>query len=188
LEKRPAIFVDRDGTLNTEVDYLHRPEDVIITPGAARWIACLNKRNVPVIVITNQSGIGKGRFAWDDYYAVMKKIDEILAENDAHIDDVYVCPFHKEGKGEYKHPNHPNRKPNPGMILSAASKHHIDLELSWMIGDKQIDLEAGRNAGCRVALVKTGYGNGVTPKLADLVADNLGMAIETILSFSPHTK
>ncbi|MCL1907945.1 MAG: HAD family hydrolase [Holophagaceae bacterium] len=182
MDKRPAIFIDRDGTLNLEVGYLHRPEDVIITPGAAGWIACLNKKNIPSIVITNQSGIGRGSFCWNDYYAVTKKIDELLAKENALLDDQYACPFHKDGIGKYRHPNHPDRKPNPGMLLKAAKKHCIDLERSWMIGDKEIDLEAARNAGCRSALVLTGYGRSVNPQLADIVADDLGKAIERILS------
>jgi D-glycero-D-manno-heptose 1,7-bisphosphate phosphatase len=181
LNKRPAIFLDRDGTLNLEVDYLRRQEDVAITPGAAKAIAGLNAKNIPVIVITNQSGIGKGIFGWDEYQSVTKKIEELLALDGARIDDIYVCPFHKNAGGDYRHKDHPDRKPNPGMILKAAEKHHIDTNRSWMIGDKETDLEAGRNAGCRTALVLTGYGNTVNPELADITADDIGQAIEQIL-------
>jgi D-glycero-D-manno-heptose 1,7-bisphosphate phosphatase len=168
--------------LNVEADYLRRPEDVVILPGAASAIARLNAKNIPVIVITNQSGIGRGLFGWAEYNAVMDKIGELLAGEGAHTDDTYVCPFHEGAVGEYHHANHPDRKPNPGMLLKAAEKHQIDLKRSWMIGDKEIDLEAGRNAGCHTALVRTGYGNSVNHELADLVADNLGQAIELILS------
>jgi D-glycero-D-manno-heptose 1,7-bisphosphate phosphatase len=182
VAKKPAMFVDRDGTLNMEVNYLCRPEEVVITPGAAGAIARLNQKKIPVIVITNQSGIGKGKFEWSDYHAVMKKIDELLALDDARIDDAYVCPFHRRALGEYCHEDHPDRKPNPGMILRAAEKHNIDLKRSWMIGDKESDLGAGRNAGCRTALVLTGYGKGVNRALADIVAENLGQAIEEIFS------
>jgi D-glycero-D-manno-heptose 1,7-bisphosphate phosphatase len=182
LNKRPAIFLDRDGTLNLEVDYLHRPEDVVITPGAASAIADLNAKNIPVIVITNQSGIGKGIFGWEEYQSVTKKIEELLALDGAHIDDIYLCPFHENAVSDYRHRDHPDRKPNPGMILKAAKKHHIDTKRSWMIGDKESDLKAGRNAGCRTALVLTGYGNTVNPELADIVADDIGQAIEQILS------
>jgi D-glycero-D-manno-heptose 1,7-bisphosphate phosphatase len=168
--------------LNVEADYLRRPEDVAILPGAAAAIARLNKKNIPVIVVTNQSGIGRGLFGWAEYSAVMGKIGELLASEGAHIDDTYVCPFHEKAVGEYRHPSHPDRKPSPGMLLSAAEKHQIDLKRSWMIGDKEIDLEAGRNAGCRTALVRTGYGSQASPLLADIVADNLEQAIEQILS------
>jgi D-glycero-D-manno-heptose 1,7-bisphosphate phosphatase len=168
--------------LNVEADYLRRPEDVAILPGAAAAIARLNKKNIPVIVVTNQSGIGRGLFGWAEYSAVMDKIGELLSSEGAHIDDAYACPFHESGVGEYRHPNHPDRKPSPGMLFSAAEKHQIDLKRSWMIGDKKIDLEAGRNAGCRTALVRTGYGSQAGTELADIVADDLGQAIEQILS------
>jgi D-glycero-D-manno-heptose 1,7-bisphosphate phosphatase len=177
----PGIFIDRDGTLNEEVDFLCRPNDVVLIAGTARAIARLNAKNIPVIIVTNQSGIGRGLFGWEEYGAVSKKIDEILALEGAYIDDSFACPFHEDAFGEYRLPNHPDRKPSPGMILRAAEKHKIDLERSWMIGDKKIDMEAGRRAGCRVALVRTGYGNAVDPKIADIVADNLGQAIEAII-------
>ena len=180
--KRPAIFLDRDGTLNLEVDYLRRPEDVSLIPGAPEAVARLNARNIPVIVVSNQSGIGRGLFGWEDYWSVMKKIDELLADAGARIDDAYACPFFENGQGDYRYDNHPDRKPNPGMILSASKKHHIDLERSWMIGDKESDLKAGRNAGCRTALVLTGYGKDVNPELANVVADDLGQAVEKIIA------
>jgi len=176
-----GIFIDRDGTLNEEVDFLCRPSDVVLIGGAAKAIAKLNEKNIPVIIVTNQSGIGRGLYGWEEYGAVAKKIDELLALEGAHIDDSFACPFHEDGLGEYRQPNHPDRKPGPGMLIKAAKKHQIDLKRSWMIGDKKIDLEAGRNAGCRVALVRTGYGNAVDPKLADMIADNLGQAIEAIM-------
>jgi len=184
--RTPAIFLDRDGTLNVEVDHLCRPEDVILVPGAAKAIFSLNEKNIPVIVITNQSGIGRGIFGWSDYQAVMEKIRELLACSGAHIDDAYVCPFHQDALDEYRHKDHPDRKPNPGMILSAAAKWNIDLERSWMIGDKEIDMGAGRNAGCRTALVLTGYGKNINPELADIVADDLAQAIEKIIAIGFH--
>jgi D-glycero-D-manno-heptose 1,7-bisphosphate phosphatase len=92
------------------------------------------------------------------------------------------------GLGGYAHPDHPDRKPNPGMLLRAAAEHGIDLGRSWMIGDKALDLEAGRNAGCRVALVRTGYGGEVDPDLADLVAEDLGAAVDRILGEPDHGK
>jgi D-glycero-D-manno-heptose 1,7-bisphosphate phosphatase len=181
-EKIPAVFMDRDGTLNVEMDYLHRPEDVTLFPGATAALAKLNACGVPVIVVTNQSGIGRGMYGWEEYNSVMGRIAELLKREGAHIDDAYACPFHEDGVGVYRHPDHPYRKPNPGMLLSAAEKRHIDLSRSWIIGDKECDLEAGRRAGCRSALVRTGYGNGVDPELADLVADDLEGAVEGILA------
>lgn len=178
---RPAVFLDRDGTLNVEVDYLHRVEDVALIPGAAAAVADLNRRGIPVVVVTNQSGIGKGKFTWVQYGAVMGRIDDLLKAEGARIDAAYVAPHHPEGKGPYQHPDHPDRKPNPGMLLRASEEHGVDLSRSWMIGDKRIDLEAGRNAGCRVALVRTGYGDRVDGALADVVADSLPEALARVL-------
>jgi len=179
---RPALFIDRDGTLNVEVDYLHKVEEVEIIPGAAAAVADLNRRGIPVVVITNQSGIGKGKFTWLQYGAVMGRIDDLLRAESARIDGAYVAPHHPEAKGEYRHPDHPDRKPNPGMLLRAADELGIDLSRSWMVGDKDIDLKAGRNAGCKVALVRTGYGPSVDASLADLVGASLPEVVEAILA------
>jgi len=178
---RPAVFIDRDGTLNEEIGYLCRPEDVVLVPGAREAVARLNAAGLPVIVVSNQAGIGRGRYGWDDYRAVMARIQELLAEGGARLDGAYAAPHHPEGMGEYRHPDHPDRKPNPGMLLRAAQEHGLDLARSWMVGDKRLDLEAGRNAGCRVALVRTGYGREVDGALADLVAGDLGEAVDRIL-------
>ena len=177
----PAVFLDRDGTLNEEVGYLCRPEDVVLIPGAREALARLNARGIPVLVVTNQAGIGRGKYGWDDFQAVMDRIAALLAEAGAHVDGVYAAPHHASGLGGYAHPDHPDRKHNPGMLLRAAREHGVDLARSWMIGDKALDLGAGRNAGCRVALVRTGYGGQVDPALADLVADDLAAAVEHIL-------
>jgi D-glycero-D-manno-heptose 1,7-bisphosphate phosphatase len=181
----PAVFLDRDGTLNEEVGYLCRPEDVALIPGAAEAVARLNACGIPVLVVTNQAGIGKGKYGWADFQAVMARISALLAQAGAHLDGVYAAPHHASGLGAYRHPDHPDRKPNPGMLLRAAQEHGIDLARSWMIGDKELDLGAGRNAGCRVALVRTGYGSQVDPGLADLVAADLGAAVERILAGLP---
>lgn len=181
---RPALFIDRDGTLNEEVDYLHRPEEAVLTPGAAQALAQVNRRGIPVIVVTNQAGIGKGRFGWADYEAVMARIRELLAIEGANFDAAYACPFHEEAVGDYRIADHPDRKPNPGMLRRAAQEHGLDLARSWMVGDKPLDLEAGRRAGCRVALVRTGYGAGLACE-ADLVADNLAGAVAEILKQWP---
>jgi len=179
---KPAIFIDRDGTLNEEVGYLHRPEDVVLVPGAAQALARLNALGIPVVVVTNQSGIGKGRYDWDAFHRVMERIGELLAPAGARVDALYAAPHHERGQGEYQHPDHPDRKPNPGMLVRAAEEHGLDLGRSWMIGDKEIDLGAGRNAGCKVALVRTGYGRQVDGALADLVAEDLAEAVDRILA------
>ena len=182
---KPAIFLDRDGTLNEEVDYLSDPDQLVLIPGAAGAVARLNARGIPVVVVTNQSGIGRGRYDWQDFEAVMSRMTALLALEQARIDAVYASPHHEKGQGEYAVANHPERKPNPGMLLRAAEEHGLDLARSWMVGDKAIDLEAGRRAGCRVALVRTGYGSRVDGSAADLVADSLPEAVELILAQGP---
>jgi D-glycero-D-manno-heptose 1,7-bisphosphate phosphatase len=132
-------------------------------------------------VVTNQAGIGLGKYGWEDFQAVMDRIEELLAADQARVDGVYAAPHHERGIGAYAHPDHPDRKPNPGMLLRAAQELGLDLSRSWMIGDKAVDLEAGRRAGCRVALVNTGYGRDVDPGLADLVAEDLPEAVARIL-------
>ncbi|WP_243335070.1 D-glycero-alpha-D-manno-heptose-1,7-bisphosphate 7-phosphatase [Mesoterricola sediminis] len=179
---RPAVFIDRDGTLNEEVGYLHRPEDVVLVPGSARALARVNALGIPVVVVTNQAGIGKGKYGWDAFRAVSARVGALLAEEGARVDAVYAAPHHPDGVGDYAHPDHPDRKPNPGMLLRAAEELGLDLARSWMIGDKAIDLGAARNAGCRAALVLTGYGRGVDPALADLVAADLPEALDRILA------
>jgi D-glycero-D-manno-heptose 1,7-bisphosphate phosphatase len=182
---RPAIFLDRDGTLNEEVDFLSDPELLVLIPGAATAVARLNARGIPVVVVTNQSGIGRGKYDWVDFAAVMSRMEDLLALENGRIDAVYASPHHEEARGEYAVADHPERKPNPGMLLRAAAEHDLDLSRSWMVGDKDIDLEAGRRAGCRVALVRTGYGSQVDGSSADLVAASLPEAVELILAQWP---
>ena len=182
---RPAIFLDRDGTLNEEVNYLSDPEQLVLIPGAAAAVARLNEKGIPVVVVTNQSGIGRGKYSWQDFAAVMERMEALLALENARIDAVYVAPHHHMGQGEYAVNDHPDRKPNPGMLLMAAEEHDLDLAHSWMVGDKAIDMEAGRRAGCSVALVRTGYGSKVDGSTADLVADSLPEVVERILARWP---
>ncbi len=178
---RPAVFLDRDGTIVKEVDHLCRVEDVALVPGSGEAVARLNAAGLPVVVVTNQSGIGRGKFGWEDYRLVMARLGELLAAHGARIDAAYVAPHHPEAQGEYRHPDHPDRKPNPGMLRRAAVDLGLDLARSWMVGDKEIDLRAGRSAGCRAALVRTGYGASMDPALADLVAPDLAGAVAHIL-------
>lgn len=182
---KPAVFLDRDGTLNEEVDFLSDPEQLVLVPGAAAAVARLNARGIPVVVVTNQSGIGRGKYGWQDFAAVMDRMGSLLALEHARIDAVYASPHHEHALGEYAVADHPERKPNPGMLLRAAEEHGLDLARSWMVGDKAIDLEAGRRAGCQVALVRTGYGSGVDGATADLVAESLPEAIDWILARWP---
>ncbi len=142
-----GLFLDRDGVINVDAHYLGRVEDVRLLDGAAQMIRRANQAHVPVIVVTNQSGIGRGYFDWDNFAAVQGEIMSQLNEHGAHWDAAYACAFHRDAKPPYDQDNHPARKPNPGMILRGADDLNIDLETSWIIGDKAGDLRAGKNAG-----------------------------------------
>lgn len=157
-EKRPVIFLDRDGTINEEVNYLHRPEDLKILPGAAEAISRFNQAGFLVIVITNQAGIGRGYYTQQDMEKLNEYMNQVLAEQNAHIDGFYFCPHHPEhGIGEYKKVCD-CRKPGIGMFRQAEQDFSIEKAHSYMIGDKLIDTQAGHNYGVSSILVGTGYG------------------------------
>ena len=147
---RPALFLDRDGVVVEEVNYLCRAEDVSLLAGAAGFIAEANRRGIPVIVASNQAGIARGYFAWPAFHQVQAELDRRLRTAGAHVDLTLACPHY---------PDHPDRKPRPGMFQKAAQLAGIDLARSWVIGDKASDLEAGRSAGLAGGvLVLTGHG------------------------------
>jgi D-glycero-D-manno-heptose 1,7-bisphosphate phosphatase len=157
--RRPALFLDRDGVIVEEVLYLHRVEDVAIIPGAGATIAAANRRGVPVVIVSNQAGIGRGYYGWTEFEDVQRSILDALHGLGARLDAVLACPHHPEGIEPYIHPAHPARKPQPGMLLRAADLLNIDLGASWIVGDKSSDLLAGRAAGLRGGvLVTTGHG------------------------------
>lgn len=156
---RPALFLDRDGVIVADVGYLHRTGDVRLVPGAAEVIATANRAAVPVVVATNQSGIGRGLYGWAEFAAVEAHIAADLAAHGAHLDLVVACPFHADGMPPYRHPAHPCRKPQPGMILRAGERLGLDVARSWIVGDRATDLAAGRAAGLAGGLhVLTGHG------------------------------
>ncbi|MBC8338774.1 MAG: HAD family hydrolase [Alphaproteobacteria bacterium] len=157
--RRPALFLDRDGVIVEDAHYLHRPEDVRMIPGAAEVIARANTLGVPVIVVTNQAGIARGKFAWQGFVKVQETIIETLDSQGAFLNAVFACPHHKDGKAPFDNPNHPWRKPNPGMLLEAAQRLPVDLSKSWLIGDREADVRAAKTAGLQGALhVLTGHG------------------------------
>jgi D-glycero-D-manno-heptose 1,7-bisphosphate phosphatase len=144
---RPALFLDRDGVIISDTGYLGRPEDVSLLEGAARAIAHCNALRIPVIVVTNQSGISRGYYGWSGFHAVQTTLCETLAAAGARLDGVLACAYHAEGKKPLRQPAHPWRKPNPGMILAAAERMNLDLSRSWIIGDKAEDIASGAAAG-----------------------------------------
>ena len=154
-----ALFLDRDGVVVEEVHYLHKVEDIHIIDGAAAVVARANGLGLPVIMVTNQAGIGYGMYGWAEFMDVQDVILNALAEDGAFFDGIYACPHHSKGQAPYNNPDHPARKPNPGMLLQAASQFPIDLKNSWIVGDRAGDVEAGRNAGLTGGIhVRTGHG------------------------------
>ena len=154
---KKAVFLDRDGTINVEKDYLYQVADFEFVPGAEEAIRRLNQAVLLVIVVTNQSGVARGYYTEDDVEQLHRHINRELARHDAHVDAWFYCPHHPSGKGSYALPCS-CRKPLPGMLRAAALRYDIDLEQSYMVGDKQADIEAGMAAGCHTILVRTGYG------------------------------
>ncbi|MEY2479480.1 MAG: D-glycero-D-manno-heptose 1,7-bisphosphate phosphatase [Verrucomicrobiota bacterium] len=173
--KSRAIFVDRDGTLIHDADYCSDPKQVRIFPGVPEALRQLRDRGYKIIVITNQSGIGRGFFSEAQYRAVEA---EVLRQIGADlIDATYFCP---------DVPGQPSRcrKPAPGMILDAARDLHVDLARSFFIGDKEIDVECGHNAGVRAIRVRTGFDKMTDGSRADWIAEDFAQAAKIIVDLS----
>jgi D-glycero-D-manno-heptose 1,7-bisphosphate phosphatase len=172
--ERRAVFFDRDGTLMEEEDYCKDPARVRAIPRAGEALASLRREGWLNVIITNQSGIGRGYFTMADYERVNAELFRQLGKT---IDASYCCP---------DHPDQPSarRKPGTGMIEEAVADHNIDTSKSWMIGDKNIDVQAGRDAGCRTILVLTGYGEKHQQAGADFIARDVVEAVEIILKNS----
>lgn len=142
----PALFLDRDGVIVEEIEYLHRVEDVKLIAGVEKIIVACNQKHLPVVLVTNQSGIGRGLYGWREFASVQDKIMKTLSSLGAHIDMVLACAYHDQAISPYKVDDHSWRKPNPGMLMAAAERLKINLSLSWIVGDQPSDIEAGRAA------------------------------------------
>jgi D,D-heptose 1,7-bisphosphate phosphatase len=168
----PAVFLDRDGTLMEDTGYVADPAHVAILPGVREALRRLKAADFKLVVITNQSGIGRGYFTVAEYEAVHAQLVALLGEGI--FDGVYFCPEHPDVAT-------PRRKPGPGMLQEAARDLDLDLARSWMIGDRESDLGAGLAAGARSILVQTGIGHCADPAGAHFVAKDLAHAVEFIL-------
>lgn len=152
-----AIFFDRDGTLNRDEGYTYKPDDLVWMPGAVDAVKLANAAGFLAIVATNQSGIGRGYFDEAAMHAFHDRMQSDLARAGARIDAFYFCPYLPEAAtARYRHPNHPDRKPNPGLLLKAIAEHGVDPSRSLMIGNAEADLAAARAAGVRGALFEGG--------------------------------
>lgn len=153
-----VVFLDRDGTINEEVHYLHRPEDLRILDGVSDAIRELKEAGFKLVVITNQAGVARGYYSCEDVEILHQYLNQQLEKDGGHIDAFYYCPHHPvHGIGEYKKVCH-CRKPDIGMFEMAEKDFSVDKSHSYMIGDKELDVQAGKNYGVESILVGTGYG------------------------------
>lgn len=162
-----AVFLDRDGTIIEEKHYLHRPEDVVIFPGAAPGLKRLQDAGFKLIIVSNQSGVGRGYFTLADLERVHRHLCDELGREGVGFDKIYFSPEAPDQPGR-------GRKPSPEFLFDARDEVGLDLAESYMIGDKLLDLECGWNAGVKQCLlVRTGYG----AELERTARDRLGSAV-----------
>ncbi|HXD97524.1 MAG TPA: HAD family hydrolase [Candidatus Acidoferrum sp.] len=160
MTSRPAVFLDRDGTLTEEVGYVNHPSRLRLLPRAAEAIRRLNAAGVAAVVVTNQAGIARGYFSESVLHAVNDALRAQLADAGARLDGLYACMHHPtEGEAPYR-AQCECRKPKPGLLLRAAAELGLDLTRSTMVGDKASDLVPARAVGADAVLVLTGYGRG----------------------------
>jgi D-glycero-D-manno-heptose 1,7-bisphosphate phosphatase len=188
---KPAVFLDRDGTLCAEVGYVNHLSRLHVYPWASEAIRSLNQAGLPVIVVTNQSGVGRGYFTEDLVRQAHRKIAAQLAARGARVDAFYYCPHHPSAPLKAYRVNCRCRKPAPGMVEKATKRFRVDLQSSYVVGDSYRDMRLGFNIGARTALVMTGYGRGEYeyhrrqwPRMPDLIAENLLEVVKKILAES----
>ena len=185
---RPAIFMDRDGTLSHEIGYVNHASRFQLFPWAVDAVRLVNRAGWAAVLVTNQAGVARGYFPESVIHEVHARVQAALAAGDARLDGLYVCMHHPSaGEPPYRQ-DCECRKPRPGMLLRAQRELDLDLARSWVVGDRHGDLQVAWNAGARGALVKSGYGLGEWvhhaprwPRQPDLVAEHLLEAVERIL-------
>lgn len=188
---RAAVFLDRDGVLNVEAGYIRQIADLHLIPGVAQAVRRLNDRQVFCCLVSNQSGPARGYYPDGHVQALHQRLCQLLQDQaGAKLDALYYCPDLSPPEGgvdpEFTHWT-TWRKPNTGMLVAAAWDHHLDLQHSFMVGDKATDVDLAHNAGCTGVLVQTGYGDRVLSgnyqhqARPDYVAPDLAIAVEWIL-------
>lgn len=186
--KRPAVFIDRDGTISEEVGYVNHPSRFQIYPYSFEAIKLLNENDWLAIVVTNQAGVARGYFSEDVVKEIHTELNRKMLESSARLDAIYYCAHHPTvGEPPYRL-DCSCRKPKAGLIERAATDFEIDLPSSWMIGDRYSDIELARNAGLNSAFVLSGYGRGEWEyqrtgwkHQPDLVSEDLLQCIKSIL-------
>lgn len=178
---RRAVFLDRDGTVCEEVGYMNHIRRLEMLPGAAKAIRTLNRRGIPVVLVTNQSGVSRGFFPEKLVHSVHRKLTQLLRRQGARLAGVYYCPHQKADGCSC-------RKPLPGMLQQAAREHNLQLEGSWVVSDRYADVQMSHAVGGLGALVMSGYGRGEYTwnrkrwaRPPDVVAEDLASAVRAIL-------
>lgn len=181
--KRPVVFLDRDGTINEDVGYLSDPDGLVLIPGSAGAVRRLNEAGVTVVVVSNQSGVGRGYYTDTDVEAVNRRLVLLLGEAGASVDALYWCSHHPDEGCEC-------RKPGTGLVARAVRELQIDAVGSYVVGDKVSDLELAANIGAKGVLVLTGKGAAEAEKLsspAAFVARDLKEAVDWVLDEMKRT-
>ena len=183
--RRPAVFFDRDGTLNEEVEFVSAPEQLRLIPGAGRAVRAVNESGFLALVISNQSGIARGLFTEADLIPIHAKFEQDLAASGGRIDRIYYCPHHPTAGIPPYRVECDCRKPRTGMLLQAERELDADLGNSYVIGDRIVDVLAGRNAGAKGILVLTGYGATSVEECRDrgIVPDHVAPSVEEAVKF-----
>ncbi len=164
---RPAAFLDRDGTIIVEKNFLGDPAGIELLPRAAEAIKLLNARGYRVISVTNQSGVARGYYGEEAVQSVNARLVELLQEQGAIIDEIFYCPHHPQADLPEYRKECDGRKPNVGMATRAMAKYAIEIEGSLMIGDRAADIQFGKNLGVPTVLVLTGYGRAERERIED---------------------
>ncbi len=183
-KKNKCVFLDRDGVLNKDIGYLKSPDQLIILPGVIGALKKLKDAGFLLIIVTNQSGIAKGFFYEDDLKKVHNALLTIFKKDNIYIDDIFYCPHHKDGIAEPYNISCDCRKPNTKMIKDSAIKYNIDLSKSYLVGDKDTDIQLAINAGLKSFCVENDmyeYDKNVVP---DYFVGNLAEAAEIIIEIS----
>ena len=182
-----AVFFDRDGTINEEMGYINHIDRFMLLPGVAAAIQRINESGFKAVVVTNQSGAARGYFPMELIDQVHQKMIDLLKEQGAFLDGVYTCIHGPAEEGRARSCN--CRKPGIALMKQAAEELKLDLQRSYVVGDRFKDIEMARNAGAKAVLVLTGYGKGElnffgasSKPQADFVAEDLGEAVDWILA------
>jgi histidinol-phosphate phosphatase family protein len=184
--KQKAIFLDRDGVLNEDNHLIHTPEELVLYPFTSDAIKAINQSDYLAIVVTNQSVVARNLCTIEELEYIHKKLDTELGQAGTKLDELYYCPYHPDKGYPEENPaykmEHPWRKPSPGMLLQAAEDYNVDLSQSFMIGDRETDILAGKAAGCTTIAVRTGQGYKRAATDPDYIFANVKQAVDFIVN------